>query len=171
MTKMMLARPLMTNLKITVRDVCTVSACNLPSKKKKNLSVKALTPCLPGAGVSLGQISATLSPQLPASEIKQTFLSTNLDCLLAFKRRAVGPPMHTFRQQYQEWKRRYHVIPLRRCKNNISILPISDQKLNNLDEMVQFLERHKWSEQAQEIYIQNSPGGSTSWSKACQQKH
>ena len=95
MTKMMLARPLMTNLKITVRDVCTVSACNLTSKKKKkNLSVKALTPCLPGAGVSLGQISATLPPQLPASEMKQMFLSTNLDCLLAFKWRAVGPPPH-----------------------------------------------------------------------------
>ena len=32
-------------------------------------------------------------PQWPASEIKQTSLSTNLACLLAFERRAAGPHM------------------------------------------------------------------------------
>ena len=35
-------------------------------------------------------------PQLTASEIKQTFLSPNLACLLAFEWRAAGPPRHTF---------------------------------------------------------------------------
>ena len=41
--KMMLIRPLTTNLKMTVRDGHAVSACNSPSP---TLSTKALTPCL-----------------------------------------------------------------------------------------------------------------------------
>ena len=48
------------------------------------LSVKALAPLVASGGKSaFGQMSATLSPQLPASEIKQTFLSPNPACLLA----------------------------------------------------------------------------------------
>ena len=56
----MLVRPLMTNLKMTVRNVLCCF-CMWPPK-----------------------------PQMLASEIKQTFLSINLACLLAFERRAAG---------------------------------------------------------------------------------
>ena len=58
--------------------------------------VKVLTPCLLGGGedaeAALGQMSTTLLPPLPASEINQTFLSTNLTCLLTFERPAARLP-------------------------------------------------------------------------------
>ena len=41
-------------------------------------------------------------PQLLASEIKQTFLSTNLACSLAFKQQAAGPYLSVILQQ--PWK-------------------------------------------------------------------
>ena len=75
LTKMTLVRPLMTNLKVTVRADCAVSACS-----RLLLSIKALAPLAASAG------GVGLCPQLLASEIKQTFLSTNLSCLLAFER-------------------------------------------------------------------------------------
>ena len=173
MTKMMLVWPLMTNLKMMVRDDCTVSACTPPPHP--TLPIKVLTLCLSGAFLvaqrvkrlpalwetwvrSLGRgdslekemaihfsilawripwteepgrlqsrgsqrvrhnwttsLSFFLSclsrvswpldrypppythpPQLPASEIKHTFLSTNPSCLLALEQWAAGPPTHTF---------------------------------------------------------------------------
>ena len=51
------------------------------------LSIKALAPLVASVewGSAFGQVSTTLPQQLLASEIKQTFLSTNLACLLAFE--------------------------------------------------------------------------------------
>ena len=82
-TKTMLVRPLMTSLKMTVRDDCAVSACSSPTP---TLSIKALAPLVAvgwGVGVSLWTdvCHPPSKPSLVASEIKQTFLSTNLACL------------------------------------------------------------------------------------------
>lgn len=63
------------------------------------LAIKALIPCLWGQGcrVSLWTDVHHTPPQLPASESKQIFLSSNLACLLAFTWWADGPPVtHTF---------------------------------------------------------------------------
>ena len=80
LTKMTLVRPLMTNLKVTVRADCAVSACS-----RLLLSIKALAPLAASAG------GVGLCPQLLASEIKQTLLSSNLAYLLASEQQAVGP--------------------------------------------------------------------------------
>ena len=83
-TKMMVVRPLMTNLKMTVRDDCTVSACSPPPpthsvcKSSHPLFVR-------GGEVCLCTDVFNPSLQLLASEIKQTSLSNNLACLLAFE--------------------------------------------------------------------------------------
>ena len=81
--KMMLVRPLMTHLKITVRDKCTVSVYSPPPL----LYIKVLAPLVAGEGgeLAFGQMSVTFPYQMLASEIKQTFLSTNLACLVAFE--------------------------------------------------------------------------------------
>ena len=76
-TKMMLLGPLMASF----RDDCAVSACSTPP----HLSIRAVSPCL-----SAREAGSWLSAQLPASEIRQTFLSTNLACLLASEWRAAG---------------------------------------------------------------------------------
>ena len=68
-------RPLMTNLKMTVRADCAVSAYST-----------TITSVYKGSGPTgfqwrgsgFGSMSATPTAQLPESEIKQTFLSTNL---------------------------------------------------------------------------------------------
>ena len=78
----MLVRPSVTNLKMTVRADCAASTCS-----PLLLSVKAPAPLMASGGggggeSAFGQMSA-LPSQLPASEIKETFLPTNLDCLLA----------------------------------------------------------------------------------------
>ena len=62
-------------------DGGAVSACSLTPSPI--LSVKPLTP-------------AATCPQLPASEIKQTFLSTNLAYLWAFEWRAARTPTRAF---------------------------------------------------------------------------
>ena len=81
-TKMMPVTPQMTSLKMTVRDDCFVSACSpLPTLYKSSHPL-----LLRGGGVGLWTDVCHPPPcQLPASEIKQTFLSTNLACLLAFE--------------------------------------------------------------------------------------
>ena len=86
---MTLVRPLMTNFKTPVRADCIVSTCSpLP------LSIKALAPWLSGEG-GVGLWTGVRPPHpphlLPASKIKQTFISTNLASSLAFERRAAGP--------------------------------------------------------------------------------
>ena len=96
-TKVMPVRPLMTTLKMTVRDDCAVSGCCPPP----TLPVNSLTPCFlagvgGGWGVSLWTDVHHPPLQLLASEIKQTFLSTNLVCLLAFEWQAAGLPTSTF---------------------------------------------------------------------------
>ena len=81
--KMMLVRPVMTNFKRTVRADYTVSACSpLPQP------IKVLAHWLSVEGVSLWTGVPTQPPWMPASQIKQTLLSTNLVSLLAFERRA-----------------------------------------------------------------------------------
>ena len=76
---------LMISFKTTVRADCAAFACSpLP------LSIKALAPWLSGRGVGLWT-GICPRPRLPASKIKQTFLSTNLASLLAFERPAAGP--------------------------------------------------------------------------------
>ena len=74
---MRLVRPLMTNLKMTVRADCAVFLHVPPPPL---LSIKAL---------AFVQMAALLC-QLPTSKIKQTFLSTNLACLLAFSNHSFG---------------------------------------------------------------------------------
>ena len=97
----MLVRPQMTEFKMTVRDDGAVSAVGPPIPSPHPPRIKFLAPWLPKGGESaFGQTSATLhtsSPasQLLASDIEQTFLSTNLACLLAFEQRAAGPTTHT----------------------------------------------------------------------------
>ena len=54
-------------------------------------SIKALTLCLLVVGTALHRYPPPSSPQLLASKIKPTFLSANLDCLLAFEKRAARP--------------------------------------------------------------------------------
>ena len=87
----MLVRPLMTDLKTTVRDDYAISACRPPHP---NSVYKPSHPLLMGVGgVGLWTDVCHLphpschppAPQLPVSEIKQTFLSTTLPCLLAFE--------------------------------------------------------------------------------------
>ena len=73
----MLVRPLMANLKMTVRDDCTVSALDIPPPHPI-LSVNAVTHCLSRGKSAFEQMSTTLLTQLPATEIKQTFLYTKL---------------------------------------------------------------------------------------------
>ena len=100
---MMLVRPLTTNLKMTVRDDCAVFSCNSPPPPPPHHThthththtdsvYNTLTPCLSGEkGVSLWTDVHHPPPQLSASEMKQTSVSTNLACLLTFEQRAAGP--------------------------------------------------------------------------------
>ena len=80
MPKMTLVRRLTTTLGMTVRDARAASARGpLPAP---------LTPVSRGWGGRSGPLDRCPpppQPQLPASEIRQTFLSTNLACLLAFE--------------------------------------------------------------------------------------
>ena len=78
---MTLVRPPVTNLKMTVREDCAISACS-----PLLLSIKVLAPLVAsGSGVSLW--TDVCSPcQLLASERKQIFLSTMLAYLLALGR-------------------------------------------------------------------------------------
>ena len=82
--KMMMVRPLMTNFKMIVRADCIISTCNPFS-----LSIKVLAPWLLGVkwrSQPLDRVHPTPTfPQLPASNIKQTFISTNVASLLAFE--------------------------------------------------------------------------------------
>ena len=84
--KMMPIRPPMTNVKMTVRADCAVSACSpLPA------SIKALAHWLSVGGVGLWTGLCPSPARLPASEIKQTSLPTNLASLLALEWRAARP--------------------------------------------------------------------------------
>ena len=67
----MLVRPLMTNFKMIVRDV---SACSPPPHSIHKCSHSLLV----SGGVGLWTDVCQPPPRLPASEIKQTFLSPNL---------------------------------------------------------------------------------------------
>ena len=90
----MLVRPPKTHLKLTVRADC--GFCMYVSPPRLNLSVTALTPCLSGRGSRpMDRCLPPSLPQLLASEIKQTFLSTNLGCLLAFEQQAGRAHTHT----------------------------------------------------------------------------
>ena len=87
--KMMLVRPPMTNLKMTIRADSAVSICG----SLLTSVYKSSCPQVAGGGgeSAFGEMFTTLAPQLSASEIKQTFLTTNLACLLAFGQRAARP--------------------------------------------------------------------------------
>ena len=87
--KMMLVRPPMINLKMTIRADSAVSVCG----SLLTSVYKSSCPQVAGGGgeSAFGEMFTTLAPQLSASEIKQTFLTTNLDCLLAFGQRAARP--------------------------------------------------------------------------------
>ena len=88
----MLVRPLMTDSKMTVREDCAVSACN----PFPHSIYKSSHPLLVGAGSqSLDRYPPPSPSQLAASEIKQTFLSTNLACLLTFEGQAPNST-HTY---------------------------------------------------------------------------
>ena len=83
-TKVTLVRPLMTNVKMTVRADCAVS-----------FIYKSSCPTASGGQGEVAQwigLWTDICP-LPACFIsnKQTFLSSNLACLLAFERRVARP--------------------------------------------------------------------------------
>ena len=86
-TKMVWGRPLMTNWRWLLQMTVLFLHVTPPT-----LSTKALTPCLLERGSWPLDGYPPASPQLLASEIKQTFLSTNLACLVAFEWQAAGPP-------------------------------------------------------------------------------
>ena len=72
-----------TNFKMTIRADCAVSACSpLPSPVKAHWSSV-------GGSQRLDRSSCT--PPLPWATVHQTFLSTKLAFLLAFKRQVSGP--------------------------------------------------------------------------------
>ena len=76
----------MTNLKLTVRADCAVSACCLLFQP-----IKALAPLVvSGGGISLW-IDIHSPRQLPASEIKETFLFSKVACFLVFEQQAARP--------------------------------------------------------------------------------
>ena len=81
-----------TNLKVTVRADCVVSACNpLCLLVHPWISpLKVLPTGYRWGGVSLWHKSALLT-SWRSLEIKQIFLSTNLASLLAFEQQAAGP--------------------------------------------------------------------------------
>ena len=81
----MLVRPLMTNLQMTVRDDCAAATYSYRSPPSVYESSHPI-PVEGLGGVSLWIDVCHPPPQLPASEIKQTFLAANLACLLAFER-------------------------------------------------------------------------------------
>ena len=88
---MMLLRSSVTNLKMTVRADCAISACNPLQTVYKSFCPLVAVMGVVGAGggrrEAVGLWTDICPPlQLPASEIKQIFLSTNLACLLAFER-------------------------------------------------------------------------------------
>ena len=71
---MTLVRPLMTSFKMTVTADCIVYACS-----PLCLSIKLSPPDCQGWGGGVGLWTGVHPPRrLPASEIKQNFLSTNL---------------------------------------------------------------------------------------------
>ena len=78
----MLLRPPMVSVKLIVRADCAVSAC-----RTFLLSIKALAPLTVSDGrVGLWtNVHLPTAPHLPPSDIKQTFLFTNLACLLDFQ--------------------------------------------------------------------------------------
>ena len=88
----MLVRPPMMDLKMTVRDNCAVFACS--SHNSQSLSVKKFWCRVAGVGFWT-DFHHHPPHQLPASKIKQTFLSSNLDCSLAFWT-ASGRTPHSF---------------------------------------------------------------------------
>ena len=85
----------MTDLKLAVRDDCAVSACApTPESVYKCSHLPLVGGGGVGGGLAFAQMSATLPLQLLPPEIKQTFLSTNLACLLPFEQQAAGLPAH-----------------------------------------------------------------------------
>ena len=112
-TKMMLVRPLMTNCKMIVRDV---SACSPPPHSIHKCSHSLLV----SGGVGLWTDVCQPPPRLPASEIKQTFLSTNLACLLAFEWRAARhwcTFLVTLDHKYVSWAPKAHVSRFKASRN------------------------------------------------------
>ena len=85
----MLVRPPMTNLKMTVRADCAV-----PAYGPLLLSITPFAPLVASWEELAFEKMPALLPELLASEIKQTFLSTNLAHLLTFEQQAAGT--HTF---------------------------------------------------------------------------
>ena len=84
--KIMLVRPPLTNFKMTVRAECAPSACSpLP------LPIESLAHWLAGGWGNGLWTGVHLPHWLPASKIKQTFLSTNLVSLMAFNWQAARP--------------------------------------------------------------------------------
>ena len=71
----------------------TVLFLHVVAPSPRPLSITALAPLVASRQGELAfrQMSATRYPQWSASEIKQTFLSTNLACLLTFEQQAAGP--------------------------------------------------------------------------------
>ena len=89
---MMLVRPLMTNLKTTLRDDCAVSACSpSPTSVYKSSHLPAWAGSGGCSSQPLNRHLPPSPPQLPVSEIKQTFLSSNLACLLTFEQQVAEP--------------------------------------------------------------------------------
>ena len=90
----MLLRPLMINLKMTVGDDCTVSAHSPPIPESVHKSSHSLLVGVGVGGLAFGQMFTTLLTILPASEVKQTFLSTNLAVYWLLSSEQLDPTIH-----------------------------------------------------------------------------
>ena len=58
----------------------------------QTLSINAVTSDCQGGESAFGQMSSTLPTKWQPSKMKQTFLSTNLACSLAFEQQGARPP-------------------------------------------------------------------------------
>ena len=75
----MLVRPFMTNLKMTIVSACNPHTPTTTRAHAHSVYKSSHSLFVSGEELAFGQMSATISrppPQLLASEIKQTFLST-----------------------------------------------------------------------------------------------
>ena len=91
--KMLLLRPLMTNVKMTVRDAYAFSAYNRPPPP--TLSINALTPCL-----AFGQVSTTLPIPVASIWNKVNFPFHQPGLFFDFWVAAMGSHTYTFGNAY-----------------------------------------------------------------------
>ena len=109
------------SFKTTVRDDCVLSTCTMhPSTHTQLCLWKLSPPACHEDGLGPWTDVRHLPPTWLASEIKQTFLSTNLACLLAFEWRAARhwcTFLVTLDHKYVSWAPKAHVSRFKASRN------------------------------------------------------